>query len=168
MLTNSCGKLQQKDFWWTYLADYDGRPGSVLLNLSLKERAPITDFQQLIVTGVSYTPSSAEGLPDSKEIDWLNALGDKRLKIITQLTPSILAGTFTHNGERLDYIYVRTNAGVENSLKKFYQDNCPDRKPYINLKDDPKWQAYLEFLFPNEQTIQFNRHELIKIGYLKN
>ena len=167
MLSNSCGKPEQKELWWTYLANYDNQPGSIVVNLELKERVPIADFAQLIVTGVSYTSSSASGLPDGKELDFLNALDEKRLKIVAQLTPSILAGIFTHNGEHLDYIYVRNAVGVEDALKKFYQDNYPDRKPYINLKQDPKWETYSEFLFPNEQTIEFYRQDLIKIGYLK-
>ena len=167
MLTNSCGKLPQRDYWWSYLADYDGKPGSILVNLALKERSPDSDFQRLVVTGVSYSSSNTNGLPDSKEIDSLNDLSEKRVKIITQLTPAILVGSFTHNSERLDYIYVHHTNGVEDALNKFYQVACPDRKPYINLKDDSKWEAYSDFLFPNEQTIQFYRQELTKIGYLK-
>jgi hypothetical protein len=167
MLSNSCGKPQQHDFWWAYLADYDGRPGSTLVNLALKERAPLANFRHLVVTGVSYSSPKADGLPDSKELDWLDALSQKRLKAITQLTPVILSGSFTHNSERLDYIYVSNSTGIEDALKKFYQETCPDRKAYINLKEDSKWEAYSGFLFPNEQTIQFHREELTKIGYLK-
>jgi uncharacterized protein (TIGR01619 family) len=166
-LMNSCGNVQQRDFWWAYLADYDGRPGSIIVNLALKERAPVADYQRLIVTGVNYASPDTNGLPSSSELDFLNVLAEKRLKIINQLTPSMFAGAFTHNGELLDYIYVRDTKGVEEVLKKFYQDSCPDRKQYINLKEDSKWEAYFEFLFPNAQTIEFHRQELTQIGYLK-
>jgi len=166
-LMNSCGNVQQRDFWWTYVGDFDGRPGSIIVNLALKERAPVAGYQRLIVTGVSYASSDTNGFPSSSELDFLNVLAEKRLKIINQLTPSIYAGAFTHNGERLDYIYARDTKGTEAAFKHFYQDSCPDRKPYINLKEDSKWEAYFEFLFPNSQTIEFHKQELAKIGYFK-
>jgi len=167
LLVNSCGKGPQADLWWAYLAEFEGRPGSIVINLGLKERAPVADYQKLIVTGVTYTSADTNGLPDAKELDALNALSEKRLIIVKQLTPYIYAGAFTHNGERLDYIYVKHTTGIEDALKKFYQNAGPDRKPCINVKDDPQWEAYSKFLFPNEQTIAFCRQELVRIGYFK-
>ena len=165
-MLSAYSRTPEKDLWWTYLAEFENQPGSVVVNLALKSRAPLTDYQHLVVTGVRFSSSTTNGLPDVKDIDALNALAEKRLTVISQKTPLIRVGVFTHDGERLDYIYIRDKVGVEDVLKKFYQDVCPERKTYINLKDDPKWEAYLDFLFPNEHTVEFYRHELVKIGYL--
>ena len=167
LLMNSCGQGPQADFWWTYLAEFEGRPGSIVINLGLKESAPVADCQKLIVTGVTYKSADTNGLPDAKELDALNELSEKRLIIVKQLTPYIYAGAFTHKGERLDYIYVKSTTGIEEALKKFHQDASPDRKSYVNVKDDPQWEAYSKFLFPNEQTIAFHRQELVRSGYFK-
>ena len=167
LLMNSCGKGPQADFWWTYLAEFEGRPGSVVINLGLEERAPVGDCQKLIVTGVTYASADTNGLPDARELNALNALSEKRLIIVKQLTPYIYAGAFTRKGERLDYIYVKSTNGIRDALNKFHHDASPDRKPYTNVKNDPQWETYSKFLFPNEQTIALHRQELVRIGYFK-
>ena len=159
------GKPQSKDLWWSYMAEYDNRPGSIVVNLELRHQLPIVNFPCLVVTGVSYPTSNTNGLPDERELGLLNALAEKRLTTMREQTPLILAGSFTHNAERLDYVYVSNTNHIQTTLEEFYRHNCPDRKPYINVKQDSKWEAYSDFLFPNNQTIKFYREELIKIGY---
>jgi len=157
-----------KELWWTYLADYDGTPGSIVLDMALKEQAPNPTYPKLIVTGVSY-PSLPDrsGLPGTAQLDSLSDISDKRLAMIRQRCTAVLAGSFTHKNERLDYIYVSDAKGLEEALRAFYAKECPTRQPYINVKDDAQWQAYLEFLYPNAQTIEFYRQELIELGVLK-
>ncbi len=155
------------ELWWSYLADYDGLPGSTLVNLGLKPRAPMHDRATLVVTGVSYqsTPRNS-GLPDAAELDFLNRLSTKRLMLLAEHSQAIFVGSFTHKNERLDYIYVASPAGLDAALRSFYQMECPSRRPYINVKSDPRWEAYLDFLYPNAQTMQHYRAELQKLGAL--
>jgi hypothetical protein len=155
------------ELWWSYLADYDGLPGSTLVNLALKPRPPIHDHATLLVTGVSYESAPKDsGLPDAAELDFLNRLSDKRLTLVAAHSKALFVGSFTHKNERLDYIYVSDAAGLETALRDFYQTECPTRRPYINVKSDPHWEAYLDFLYPNAQTIQHYRAELQKLGAL--
>ena len=158
----------KSELWWTYLADYDGSPGSIVLDMALKAEAPRADYPKLIVTGVSYPSQPAHsGLPDAAQMDSLSDISDKRLAMIQQHCKALFVGSFTHKNERLDYIYVSDATGLEEALRTFYSRECPRREPYINVKDDPQWQAYLEFLYPNAQTMEFYRQELIKLGVLK-
>jgi hypothetical protein len=157
----------KSELWWSYLADYDGLPGSTLVNLALKPHAPIHDRSILLVTGVSYQSSPKNsGLPDAAEFDLLNRLSTKRLTLITEHSMAIFVGSFTHKNEQLDYIYLADPDGLEAALREFYQTECPARRPYINLRSDPQWQAYLDFLYPNAQTIQHYREEFLKLGAL--
>ncbi len=156
------------ELWWSYLADYDGVPGSTVINLALKARAPIRDRTALLVTGVSFSSRPEKlGLPDASELDSLNRLSTKRLNMLRTHSPSLFAGAFTHKNERLDYIYVADPAGLEEALRRFYVMECPTRQPYINLKRDPQWEVYSGFLYPNAQILEHNRTELIKLGVLK-
>ena len=41
--------------WWSYLAAYDAGPGSIRLDMSLRQIAPVKGFPHHIVTGVRYT-----------------------------------------------------------------------------------------------------------------
>ncbi len=176
LMVTSCGHAQspspsitaKNELWWTYLADYDGSLGSIILNMALKADSPRADYPKLIVTGVSYPSQPAHsGLPDAVQMDSLSDISDKRLAMIQQHCKAVFVGSFTHKNERLDYIYVSDAKGLEEVLRTFYSSECPTRKPYINVKDDPQWQAYLEFLYPNAQTMNFYRQELIELGILK-
>ena len=156
------------DFWWSYLASYEDVPSSTIVNLALKDRAPLADTH-LLITGVSYqSPPARLGLPDDAELEVLNRLGAKRLSLLTSLTAPapILAGTFTRKNERVDYLYVADSANLEVALGDFYRRECPSRTPSITFKSDPKWEAYFDFLYPNAQTIRHYREELSKLGVL--
>jgi hypothetical protein len=151
--------------WWTYLATYDGLPGSTVVNLALKSRAPVPGYPMLVVTGVEYSsPPQNSGLPDSTELDSLNELSAKRLAVITQSTKVVFAGSFTHKGERLDYVYLADASGVEDRLRKFYATTVPSRANYISVKSDAEWAAYLDFLYPNEPTRRYYQSELKALG----
>ncbi len=157
----------KSELWWPYIADYDGFPGSTVVNLALKTVAPLLGYSTLLVTGVGYQSSAqSSGLPDGAELDVLNGLSAKRLRTIEEHSKAVLVGRFTHRNERLDYIYVPEPAGLEAALRSFYRMECPTRQHYINLKPDPQWQAFLEFLYPNAETIRFYRAELVKLGAL--
>ena len=162
------GDALKSERWWTYLAEYDGTPGSTMVNLALKKSAPRSDYPILLVTGVSYeSPPTNSGLPKPDELNALNELSDKRKGFINQHTKAIFAGIFTHKNDRLDYFYITDSNGLGAALSNFYQTECPARKPYINIKPDEHWEAYLDFLYPNSQTIEFHRKELERIGALK-
>jgi hypothetical protein len=151
--------------WWTYLADYDGLPGSTVVNLGLKSRAPLSGYATLVVTGVTYeAPPERSGLPTDDELDFLNQLSEKRLTLIAQSTEAILAGSFTHKNERLDYVYVRDAGGLQERLTAFYDTAAPNRRPYINVIQDADWEGYLSFLYPNQQTLQHYRSVLQALG----
>ena len=165
--SSPAAQQMKRDLWWTYLASYEELPGSTVVNLALKSLAPMAERSTLLVTGVSYQSAPENsGLPDAAELDFLNRLSTKRLNLVAKHTTAILVGSFTHKNERLDYIYVSDAAGLDVALRQFYQTECPTRQPYINLKIDPRWEAYLDFLYPNAQTIQHNRSELQKLGAL--
>ena len=151
--------------WWTYLADYDGVPGSTVVNLALKDRAPLPGYTTLVVTGVTYrAPPERSGLPTGDDIDFLNQLSETRLKLIAQSTEAMLAGSFTHKNERLDYVYVKDASGLAERLRTFYSTAAPNRTPYVSVKQDAQWEAYFNFLYPNQQTLQHYRSELQALG----
>jgi hypothetical protein len=158
----------KEELWWTYLADYEGIPGSTVVDMALKEKAPIAALPTALVTGVSYESEARNsGLPDAAELDLLNRLADKRLSIITAKAKHVVhVGTFTSDQKRYDYFYLAEPDGLEDALRQFYRNECPNREPYVNIKEDPHWDRYVNFLYPNPQTIEFHRPELERLGAL--
>jgi hypothetical protein len=158
--------LNAKDFWWPYLAAYDAGPGSTRVNLGLKKLVPFSDYPNLVVTGTTYATTRSDGLPDQANLDRLNVLSGKVIAAIQVASPSIYAGTFTHNREQLHYVYVKNITGIEKMLSDLYAKACTGCKIYTNIKRDPAWSAYRDFLYPNPATLDFHRDELKKIGFM--
>lgn len=149
-----------KDFWWPYLASYESGPGSTRVNLGLKKQVPVSEYPYLVVTGPRYKASGTEGFPGQAEIDRLNVLSTKIVDAIAAVSPSIYAGTFTHQSEQLHYVYVKKRDGIESALKIVYAKSCQGCKVYTNIKHDPTWSTYSNFLYPNPRTLEFYRQEL--------
>ena len=158
----------KKELWWTYIADYEGKPGSTIVDMALKNQAPIAAMPIALVTGVSYeSPDKNDGLPNVSDLDFLNQLSEKRVAVIRAHSGSFVhVGTFTNDHKRYDYFYLANPTGLEEALQQFYRSECPNRVAYVNIKDDSQWERYLLFLYPNQPTIQFYRSELEKIGVL--
>ena len=138
--------------WWSYLATYEAGPGSIRLNLALHKQAPLADYPYLVVTGSTYFSTQRQGLPEAPDIDRLNSIQERVISTIAKQTPLIYAGTFTHNFEQLHYVYVKQPTGVSAVLAHLYREVCKDCKTYTDIKQDPSWSAYSDFLFPNKAT----------------
>jgi len=142
----------QNGNWDVYLAQWDNKPGSVALNMDLIETSPKRNLPFIIITGVTFTKCTSDGFPEKEEFDNLYPISDSLNHIISKLTKSELVGTFTYQCERLDYIYVEDTIGIRANLNKLYSTKFKEYKSYINIRDDHEWQAYREFLYPNEET----------------
>ena len=163
LLTTLPAHAEQKEMWWSYIAQYDKLPGTTLVNLALRKQAPNANFPYVVIAGVDYEIKRADRLPDSKELDRLQALDEQAVNVITSITPAIWAGTFTNDGQRLQYVYVKNSNGLEAALKKFYATQCAGCKPYIHIKEDRNWDAYSNFLYPNSAVQTANKEELAKL-----
>ena len=137
---------------WSYLASYEAGPGSIRLNLALRKLAPLVDYPYLVVTGPTYASTQRQGLPEAMDLGRLNSLQELVVAAIAKQGPHVYAGTFTHNNEQLHYVYVRSPAGISQALAEVYAKHCAGCKVYTNIKQDPSWSAYSDFLFPNEAT----------------
>lgn len=141
-----------REQWWSYLATYDEGPGSIRVDLKLRKAAPVKGFPYLVVTGVPYVSSREDGLPSVAELNRVNAISMAVVDAIAGKSPHIYAGTFTHNRQQLNYIYVPKLDGMSAVIDEVYRRLCAGCKTYTNLKHDPEWAGYREFLFPNEVT----------------
>lgn len=145
--------IRSSDQWWSYVASYDAGPGSIRVDLALRNRAPLAEYPYLVVTGTTYTSEQRQGFPEASDLDRLNALQERIVSAITTQSPCLYAGTFTHNFEQLHYIYVESPAGVSQALSGVYLECCPSCKIYTSIKQDQPWSTYLDFLYPNKATI---------------
>lgn len=146
---------QEEEAWDVYLAQYDKGPGSTLLNMNLKQVAPVKTHPYLLKTGVRFKNCNGDGLPEQGEFAWLNLISEAAALVVKRFSESVLAGTFTYQCERNDYYYVSDTAGIRDALMRMYSSRFAKYTPLVSITKDEKWETYLTFLYPNEETQEY-------------
>jgi uncharacterized protein (TIGR01619 family) len=149
----------QEAQWETYMGQYEKGPGSTILNMSIKNIAPVKDLPFLLVTGITFEKCTADGLPEQEAFPQLYKVSEAVKLSVDSAVINIFAGAFTYQCERLNYYYIKDTAGIRKKLNKLYADSFPGSKFYTNIKVDKIWQAYLDFLFPNALSLEFMLNE---------
>lgn len=156
------------DLWWSYYAAYNNKksPGEIKINLALAKNAPFADYPLLVTTGTHYpTQLFGDGLPLETDVARLDAITAEVVATIAAKTESIYAGSFTSDGERRMYVYVKKPDGIEAALAAVYAKRaCPKCKSSTYIRKDERWSAYTRFLYPNPQTREYYKKELIAMG----
>ncbi len=158
----------QVEHWDTYMANYDGKPGSVLVDLGLKANAPDQRYTYLVITGPEAHNCDHKGLPDRSEIETLEQILDATGDFITGVTAKMLAGTFTYHCQRLNYYYVKDTVGIRNALHRLYNRNYKDYEFVLNMKHDAYWRTYLTFLYPNDATLNWMENDKVIVDLLQH
>lgn len=145
-----------EEHWDTYMASYEnGKPGSTTLRMDLIDIAPMQDFNYVLVTGLVYETSKENGFPENETFSVLHNAADELIEIIQSETDFVLVGSFMHNGERLEYFYIKEQKNIISKIERFYKIKYPEYKFYLNIKEDKEWEYYLDFLYPNEETLNY-------------
>jgi len=147
--------MAQTGDWDTYLARYEKGPGSTLVNMSLKQKAPDSTRPFLFAAGVKFKNCTTDGLPAPTAFITLNRISDSIVALLDRHPGSLLTGTFSYQCERKDYFYVNDTTGLKNKVTRLLADFFPGYTPAFLIKEDKAWDAYLHFLYPNEQTRLF-------------
>ncbi len=154
----SSGMAQTGD-WATYLARYEKGPGSTLVNMTLKKQAPDSSLPYLFAAGVKFKNCTPDGLPAATAFISLNRISDSIVALAGRHQGTLLTGTFTYQCERKDYFYVRDTAGLKAEVTQLLATFFPDYSPAFLIKEDKTWDAYLHFLYPNEETRMFMQNQ---------
>jgi uncharacterized protein (TIGR01619 family) len=149
----------QQPQWETYMGQYENGPGSTILDMSVKDKAPVKALPFLLVTGINFEKCNTDGLPEKEAFSQLYKVSDAVKLCMDSFIENIFAGTFTYQCERLDYYYIKDTAGIRQRLDKLYIDSFAGSKFYTNIKVDKIWQAYLDFLYPNALSLEFMLNE---------
>lgn len=147
-------------------AQYRTGAGNTISNKDLKINPPITDLPFVLITGVKFK-NCDRGVPTETELSNLDRVSDSIYINVTTHVKNIMAGTFTYQCERLEYYYIADTAKIRERLIALYQNHFSSYEPYINIKADKNREAYLKFLYPNEETMEYMQNEKVLIGLEK-
>ena len=146
------------DDWDVYFTHVDDKPASMLLDLGLAEDAPIPGLSVLAYVTVDFLDPDENGMSKRSEHDRLLAIEDALIPALAHET-CIFVGRCTTAGQRDFFFYMDNAKGVEEKVEAVmaaFDEYTWD----MGLVEEPGWDTYLEFLFPDEQgmdTIWNNR-----------
>lgn len=165
LLICSAGYAQQdtlpRENWEAYMAKLEKSPGSVMVDMALKSIAPREKFSYLLITGVKFIDCQDNGLPSKREFTDLYKISDTIKAQVDKTVSAIAAGTVTYQCQRLDYFYITDTAALRQQLVAIYKKRFPEYMYYINIKEDKKWDTYLNFLYPNEETLEYIENQKV-------
>lgn len=136
--------------WDTYQATWEGKPGTVVMNMDWQRYAPVAELPYLLVveTHVDTCNSFGYGDPSSlNQIDAQNEVVDSVLSLYTYIES---VGTLSHDCRVSEYYYLNDTSGVR-SLLDIVLVNSGSA---ISLIKDEEWIGYLDFLYPDAFLIQ--------------
>lgn len=157
LLLTSFLKAQDNEKWDVYLARYENGSGSMLVNMGIKNSAPVSRLPFIVITGVTFQGCDDAGFPKKDQFPELYALSDSVKKIMTHADQSMV-GTFTYQCQRLDYYYTNDTINIRSALNNLYNRSFAKFTPYIKIGVDKDWEAYFTFIYPNEETQEYMRN----------
>lgn len=147
-------KMNIPENWGLYIADYEGKPGSVAVNLALRDPAIQNAFPFRASFSLPISPCRPDGLSEGNALEIAGKEEDRIMDAISKSGKKFtVAGTFTHNCQRRIYLYLDKDNGLQNeltSLLKKYPASVTD----IKVLQESSWSAYSEFLYPNKYNYQ--------------
>ena len=93
-VTLAFNAFSQEDVWDVYLAEHEKGTGSTLVNMSLKDTAPMLRLPYLLTTGVSLNICNPHGLPEKEEFNTLYQISDTVKAALNTRLRAVAAGTF--------------------------------------------------------------------------
>ena len=108
----------QQAQWEVYMGQYEKGPGSTIVDMSVKNIAPVKELPFLLVTGITFEKCTGDGSPEKDAFPQLYKVSDAVKPIIDAAVKNVFAGTFTYQCERLDYYYIKDTMGIREKLNR--------------------------------------------------
>lgn len=136
--------------WDQYFASWEGKPGSVILDMSWGDLAPIPELPFLVHTTLSFPAvCRSDGFPEASYQVVLDNLSEEIVMAMSTLDGTELVGHFLHNCEKRDYFYTYDTVHVLQLFDTLQSKISLLGRPKITVLHDPEWKVYRNFLYPD-------------------
>lgn len=139
--------------WKPYLCRVNDKPASILVNLGLRDAAPIQSKPWLLWTWVYFQSPRPDGLSSGSEAPTLYEIEDALYAKVSELCGAQPCGRITTEGRREFYFYGETDNGFPKAIK-LALSAFEKYKFDIGAKSDPSWHQYINVLYPSPQDLQ--------------
>jgi uncharacterized protein (TIGR01619 family) len=139
--------------WDNYVISVKEFPVSIVVNLGLKEKAPVAERPYLVILRTKYSDRDDKGFPGEGSRPELEGMENELEAALTKSNGAIYAGRFTQRGIREFYFYTLDTLDYMrpcNEVMKKYHDF-----PWLaKALYDKQWANYFEVLFPPDTELE--------------
>ena len=153
--------IAQTDNWDNYIVAVNDKPVSIVVNLGLKELAPVKERPFAIVLRVKYPEMDDRGFPVESLADELNQIESELETVFQKTNGAWYAGRFTQRGLREFYFYALDTIGYVRASTSVLQKHS--KFPWlVKAVYDKDWTNYFEVLYPhNEEREKMENRKII-------
>ncbi len=138
-----------------YMAEIDGDPASISLDLGAVEHVPVDDHPLRLALRIAMKRPRPDGLRNSEEFDALAAIEDKLVESIGHELEGWFVGRVLYRGSADLFFYLpEPNADDEDRLASCVEAAAGDYEITQRIDEDPKWEFYTGFLWPDRASHQ--------------
>ena len=145
--------LTMSEDWKSYFCRVNDSVASIRFDLGLRAEVPIESKPWLLWVWVYFRTPRPDGLSDGKEAPKLFEIEDALTPAVCRRCRAFLCGVITTDGRREFYFHGETREGfgeaVATSLASFSEYRFD-----IGDKNDPRWEQYLDVLYPSPEDLQ--------------
>ncbi|WP_299700948.1 DUF695 domain-containing protein [uncultured Pontibacter sp.] len=140
--------------WEVYFCDIDDRPACVSVDLGFESLAPIPDKRRAFEIVVALQAADQDGFP-AEEAEWekLEEIEEAFVQEFENSLQAAFVGKLLHDGKRNFYFYTEQEA-LPDVIAANIMQQFPDYTYATNNLEDPNWDLYLNFLFPEPADMQ--------------
>jgi uncharacterized protein (TIGR01619 family) len=147
------GNSSHEEDWDFYFSNVDDILGSFYIDLGLAKVAPLADKPNLVWISVHMNNPREDGLSSTEEFNTLAAIEDRLQEFVTGRHNSIYAGRLTTDGRRDFYFYMGDTTLYDKTISESMVA-YPSYRFDFGIKEDPLWESYLQFMYPNSTQFQ--------------
>ena len=145
--------------WEAYLCQIEDKPASIVVNLALRDDAPLADLEDLVWIRVALLDARVDGLWSDEEAETLGDIEDALSLAVEEAEGAIVyVGRTTCDGSRDFFFYATDGMSAEARLSAAMVP-FPSHEFETGTKNEPEWTAYLEFLYPSPRDFQLITNE---------
>ncbi|MEM6717790.1 MAG: DUF695 domain-containing protein [Bacteroidota bacterium] len=158
-------QAQEPQVWNTYQAKQELGVSSANLRMDLIESAPINGYDFLFYIKIKYRVTKESDFPVGNKLKKLYRIKDAIYDKMNSVADSYYVGSFMYDGSRFEYYYVKDATNLEDHIDRLFRNKFRGEKYDVYVKSDPAWDLYINFLYPNEEILNFmsNRDTVIQL-----
>lgn len=146
--------VTHEEDWAVYFCTVgEDQLGAALVDLGLKEIAPITSKPTLATITIFMKNPTEEGLSSADESEKLNQIEDFFIDKISIKHNAVYSGRLKFGGKILSYLYCEDAIDFDVTFEEI-KNRFLDYTFEYTIKEENDWRAYFEVLYPSEFEMQ--------------